>query len=369
MPGAGTKLDITTNKVDPANRGGRKRTSDRMGWLAEASIMYRLRWKRRRLLYRALRKRRQLTPVIDRTAQIGADDILAVSTVRNEIVRLPFFLDHHRKLGVRHFLFVDNDSEDGTRDYLARQPDVSLWSTRASYRLSRFGLDWMTWLQIKYAHGHWCLMLDADEILIYPHYETRPLPALTGWLERTGRRSFGTLMLDMYPKGPVRSHVYEAGENPFEALCWFDGGNYMIQKQPMHQNLWIQGGVRARAFFADNPRRAPTMGKVPLVRWHRRYVYVNSAHALLPRHLNRVYDEQGGEETSGLLLHTKFLHVIVEKSAEEKRRREHFANSALYDSYYDALTENPDLWCEASRRMTSWRQLEAMGLMSRGNWV
>lgn len=340
-----------------------------MGWLAEASTKYRLRWKRRRLLFRALRKRRQLSPVIDRTAQIAPGAILAASTVRNEAVRLPYFLEHHRKLGVQHFLFVDNASDDGTREYLAQQPDVSLWSTPESYRLSRFGLDWLTWLMIRHAHGHWCLTLDADEILIYPHHDTRPLPALIEWLERTGRSSFGTMMLDMYPKGPVKAQEYRAGEDPFEALCWFDAGNYMIQKQPAHQNLWIQGGVRARCFFAEEPRRAPTMGKVPLVKWNRRYVYINSTHALLPRDLNRVYDEGGGEETSGLLLHTKFLHTIVDKSAEEKERGEHFANSALYESYYDALVENPDLWCEASTRLKSWRQLEAMGLMSRGNWI
>ena len=340
-----------------------------MVWRTEAAIRYRLRWKRRRLLYRALRKRRQLTPVIDRTARIHPDDILAVSSVRNESARLPFFLDHHRKLGVAHFLFVDNCSDDGTDEYLAAQPDVSLWSTPHSYRLSRFGLDWLTWLQSQYAHGHWCLMLDADEILIYPHHDTRPLPALTAWLERTGRQSFGTLMLDLYPKGPLGTQTYQPGDDPMQTLCWFDRGNYTIRKQPQLQSLWIQGGVRARCFFGANPRRAPTMNKVPLVKWHWRYAYVNSTHALLPRHLNRVYDEDGGEKTSGILLHTKFLPEIVAKSVEEKARREHFANSALYDDYYDALADNPDLWCEHSSRLTGWRQLEAMGLMSRGNWI
>jgi hypothetical protein len=292
-----------------------------------------------------------------------------LSTVRNEIVRLPFFLDHHRRLGVGHFLFVDNDSDDGTRDFLAGQPDVSLWTTTHSYKLSRFGVDWLTWLQIRHGHGHWCLTLDADEILIYPHHDTRCLRALVGWLEQTGRESFGALMLDMCPKGPLRSHVYEAGADPFKALCWFDGGNYVMQKKPDLQNLWIQGGVRARRFFAERPERAPTMGKTPLVRWNRRYAYVSSAHSLLPRRLNHVYDEQGGECTSGILLHTKFLHTVVEKSAEEKERREHFANSALYDDYYDALVANPNLWCERSTRLIGWRQLEAMGLMSKGNWV
>ena len=36
----------------------------------------------------------------------------------------------------------------------------------------------------------------------------------------------------------------------------------------------------------------------------------------------------GGEMTSGILLHTKFLHTIGAKSREEKQRQEHFANSS-----------------------------------------
>ncbi|MCQ0090995.1 glycosyltransferase family 2 protein [Roseovarius sp. M141] len=336
---------------------------------ATLSMAYRLRWKRRRLLWRSFRKRRQLTSIADRTRAIRPGAILAFSTMRNEALRLPFFLDHHRKLGVDHFLIVDNDSSDGTRDYLAAQGDVSLWHTPHSYRLSRFGVDWLTWLQMRHGHGHWCLTVDADEMLIYPFHDTRPLPALTDWLDRQGVASFGALMLDMYPKGKLSAHSYAAGDDPCDTLQWFDAGNYMIQKQDRLENLWIQGGPRARLFFDENPRRAPTMGKVPLVKWDRRYAYVNSAHAILPRRLNRVYDAAGGEYASGILLHTKFLHMIKEKSAEEKQRREHFANSSLYDAYYDRLTGDPDLWCARSTRYRGWRHIEALGLMSRGTWL
>ncbi len=336
---------------------------------AQLSVAYRLRWKRRRLLWRSFRKRRQLSVVADRTGQITPRAILGFSTVRNEAIRLPYWLNHHRSLGVDHFLMVDNGSDDGTREYLADQPDVSLWHTPSSYRFSRFGVDWLTWLQMRHGHDHWCLTADADELLIYPHHDTRPLPALTEWLDRRGTPSFGALMLDMYPKGRLSAAPYAAGDDPCETLPWFDAGNYMIQKQERLQNLWIQGGPRARVFFGQAPRRAPTMGKVPLVKWHRGYAYVSSAHAALPRRLNHVYGEDGGELTSGVLLHTKFLNMVTTRSAEEKERREHFANSALYDGYYDRLTDDPVLWCSGSTRYLGWRQLEAMGLMSRGTWL
>lgn len=342
---------------------------EKTGRLGKMTMAYRLRWKRRRLLLRAWRKRRQLSMVCDRTDRISPDDILCFSTVRNEALRLPYFLDHHRRLGVGHFFIVDNGSDDGTVAYLKDQPDVSLWQTSDSYRLSRFGVDWLTWLQMRHAHGHWCLTLDADEIFIYPFHETRPLAALTEWLDDRQTASLGALMLDMYPKGPLGASDYQAGQNPTEVLQWFDSGNYSIIRQPRLENLWIQGGPRARAFFADEPRRAPTMGKVPLVKWNRRFAYVSSTHSILPRRLNHVYDENGGEKLCGVLLHTKFLPIITKKSAEEKQRGEHFANSDLYQAYYDGLIDNPDLWCANSSRYRGWRHLEALGLMSRGLWL
>ena len=335
----------------------------------EAWRAYKLRWKRLRLLARAFRKRRQLRSVVDRTDRIQAGAILAFVTIRNESVRLPYFLAHHRKLGVDHFLVVDNDSDDGSRDLLAAQEDVSLWVTGHGYKQSRFGLDWLTGLQRRHGHGHWCLTLDADEILIYPYHEDRNLQALTAELDAQGLPSFGAMMLDMYPKGPLGAQHYETGQDPIEVLSWFDSGNHVVQVQPLMRNLWIQGGARARCFFASEPRRAPTLNKVPLVRWDRGYAYVNSTHALLPRKLNAVFDETGGERISGAVLHTKFLPIVVDKAVEEQQRQQHFANSALYDDYYRSLADSPDLWCAGSSRYTGWRQLESMGLISRGGWI
>jgi Glycosyl transferase family 2 len=336
---------------------------------AAAWHAYRLRLRRRGLLVRAFRRRRDLTALADRTATIAPDDVLCFLCIRNEATRLPFLLEHNRRLGIRHFLIVDNASTDGSTALLQDQPDVSLWQTGASYKASRFGMDWLTWLLLRHGHGHWCLTVDADEVLIYPYWQTRPLPALTSWLDLQGRRSFGALTVDLYPGGPVSQAAHQPGDNPVEALPFFDSGNYQVQVQPRMRNLWVQGGARARAFFGQTPRRAPTLNKTPLVRWHWRYAYVNSTHAILPPKLNQVYDTDGGELTSGVLLHTKFLPEIIDRSAEEKARAEHFNDGAQYAAYYDRLTADPVLHCATSTRFTGWRQMEALGLLSRGGWI
>lgn len=307
--------------------------------------------------------------VADRTASIRRGDILVISTFRNEDVRLPWFLDYYRQLGVGHFLMIDNASDDDGPALLSDQSDVSLWRSEASYKRARFGVDWMNWLGSRYGHGHWCLTVDPDELLIYPFCDTRPLPALTDWLDASSIRSFPAMLLDMYPKGPLGAQPYERGTDPLQIAEWFDSGNYVIERNRRFGNLWIQGGPRARTFFAETPELAPALNKIPLVKWHRKYVYVSSTHMLLPRGLNLVYDEWGGEKASGVLLHTKFLDTFAPKAREELKRRQHYGASREYLAYAERMEESPDLWCKWSERYINWRQLEILGLMSKGNWA
>jgi len=330
---------------------------------------YRLRLKRRRFLFRAIRKRRELRPVTNRTKRIKPGDILLFSTQRNEAIRLPYFLKYYRDMGVNHFLIVDNDSTDGSVDYLADQKDVSLWTTPRSYKRSRFGVDWLNWLQMRYAHGHWTLVVDPDEFFVYPFCDTRPIRALTDWLDASSIKSFSAMLLDMYPKGRIDAQPYRAGQDPLEIASWFDSGNYTIQKNGLFGNLWIQGGPRSRVFFKDMPERSPALNKIPLVKWNRRYAYVSSTHMLLPRGLNQVYDEWGGEKASGALLHTKFLDTFTVKAMEELKRKQHYAASMEYRTYASQLQKDPDLWCKWSEKYINWRQLEILGLMSKGNWA
>jgi glycosyltransferase involved in cell wall biosynthesis len=330
---------------------------------------YRLRLRRKRGLFRAWQRGRELRALQDRTANLAGETIFVLSTLRNERVRLPYFLRYYRNLGVDHFLIVDNGSTDGSREYLAAQPDVSLWTTKGSYKRSHFGVDWLTHLQRRYCHGHWCLTVDVDEFLIYPFCETRPLRALTDWLDASAIRSFSAMLLDMYPKGPVNAQPYHEDQDPFEIAQYFDSGNYAIRRNPWQGNLWIQGGPRARVFFSDAPAKAPALNKTPLVKWHRSYAYESSTHMLLPRGLNLVYDQSGGEKASGCLLHAKFLDTFSAKANEEMERQQHYANSAEYKAYAAGMAAQPDFWCKWSEKYINWRQLEILGLMSKGNWA
>src|SRR6056297_540067 len=213
-----------------------------------------MRLKRKRAKLRAWRSHYSLKQVADRTDRIGPGDILLFSTFRDEYVRLPYFVKYYRDLGVSHFLMVDNDSDDGGREYLADQPDVSVWTTKASYKRARFGVDWLNWLQGRYGHGHWTLVVDPDEFFVYPFCDTRPIRALTDWLDVSQLRSFGAMLLDMYPKGRIDAVPYRPGQDPIEIASWFDPGNYMIAK---NNALEISGfrAAQGRGCFSETHRR------------------------------------------------------------------------------------------------------------------
>ena len=174
-------------------------------------------------------------------------------------------------------------------------------------------------------------------------------------------------LLELYPKGPLSQASYMPEQDPVEALPYFDPTGYDCTAIDRYGHVSIRGGVRRRVFFSDNPDHAPHLHKTALIRWNRRYAYISSTHIALPRRLNGGFVRL--DLPTGVLLHTKFLPNILDKSREEKHRAEHFTHAERYDLYYDGIIADPILWSEGSARYEGWEQLERLGLMRAGGWV
>lgn len=329
---------------------------------------YLLRLKRRRLVLRSWRKARELSLVSDRLDRIGATPVLAVSVIRNERPRLEYFLSYYRRMGIGHFLFVDNASDDGSADFLAQQPDCSVWLAKGSYKSARFGMDWVTHLLNRHADGRWALVVDPDEFLVYTHCDTRPVTALTDWLDGHGVERFGTMLIDMYADGPVSEARIAPGQNPFEVLRWFDPASYFFRPGNAFKTVWTIGGPRLRRFFLQNPANSPALNKTPLVRWRRGLAFASSTHTLLPRRLNINRDPAGQNGAYGALLHAKLHTGMLEKASEEALRRQHYADGREYKSYLRAVNDDATFKTSGSRQLQGWQSLEECGLIASGGW-
>jgi hypothetical protein len=310
---------------------------------------------------------RKLQPVQDLTHLIKPGARLLMTMGRDENSRIPYFLDYYRKLGVDHFLIVDNQSEIPMAEILAGEPDVSLWYTDEAYAEARFGVDWMNALLGKYAVGHWTLTVDLDEFFVFPFMGPRSYGELLSFLDDSEKPSFYTILVDMYPEGSIASAHVPAGESPLAHAPYFDRtGYYSIRGG--HKDIYVRGGPRLRAFNSNNYELAPTVQKYPLIKWHQRFTYYLSTHVAYPAMLNHVHKKH--HEPTGALLHFKFVSSFQEKIDYAIKHKNHYENSAEYEKYLQKLkaSENFTLFSPVSVKYESPESLIQANLMTAGCW-
>lgn len=289
----------------------------------------------------------------------GPTDVIAFFVVRNEAMRLPFVLDYYRQMGVRHFVVLDNGSTDKTRTILESADGCCVLRTDESYAASRCGVAWFNMLMDRFGRDHWCLCLDADELLVFPHADRIDIPTLCAWLDSAGAEGLPSLLLDMYAPGPLRKVVYQPGEDLRACFDHFDATPYSRWPIAGSPRLALTGGLRDRIFrlgrFAENPALA--LQKVPLVKWRRGIQYLASTHEVTPLRLANL---------SACLLHFKYLPDFHARAVEETRRGEHWGGASEYRMYAHLLARQPDLSLHgpSSRRYDGPEDLVQAGLMS-----
>ena len=286
----------------------------------------------------------------------AAGEIRAFLLVRNELARLPWLLAYYRALGVDRFLVLDNGSDDGTREWLLRQgPDVHLFRTEASFAASGAGMRWTNRLLDAHGVGAWCLTIDADEVLVYPHCETAPLPVLTAYLDRCGAEAMAAPMLDLYAEAPLDEVRYMPGESLIEAFPWFDATGYVRRDSNDFPYFRLHGGCRARLFY-EHAAAGPVLQKVPLIRWRPEIKYTSSKHTAFPCRL---------ADVSGMLLHFKYLPEFAAQVRAEVARGQHFLGAKEYRAYLRRLEQGEafSFMAAVSQRYRDSRQLVELGLM------
>jgi hypothetical protein len=284
--------------------------------------------------------------------QIGEGEIVLVSNCRNELARLPYFLEYYRGLGVDRFLIIDNNSDDGTTEYLQAQPDVEYFFTDASYRGALSGRLWTQELADTYAVGRWVLTADADELLVYPGIESVDLPELCAYLDDQRVRGLYAFMLDMYADVPLSEAVYRPGTDFLETCRWFEVDTYHLTPGQYPPFLKVEGGPRS-SLYDDRPQqKGPESTKVPLVKWERGFSYIASSHS---------HRQIPLADISGVLLHFKFFSSWTSVVMRDAKRGDQIG---FYDKYADEYgTSDPIYWRPESIEYRGAAQLVELGVV------
>lgn len=264
--------------------------------------------------------------------------VIVVAVARNEKVLMPHFLAHYRSLGVRHFVLVDNLSDDGTREYLLAQPDVVLYSADTEYRHSHYGVAWQQAVLGAHALGRWVVLADIDEMLVYEDCEHRPITEWLADLDEQGHDAVTTLMVDMYPQGDLAEADFEAGGTPFELAPCFDA-------QPLLRWQLGSGHYSNSEVFVSALRHRLIVDSAP-------NLYTSQKVAVF-RYAPWVRLAQGLHYASNLnvapepvaFAHFKYHAGFRQKVMQEIARKQHFNGAEEYRKYLALLAESQgSLW-------------------------
>ncbi|MBL6079505.1 glycosyltransferase family 2 protein [Belnapia sp. T18] len=318
-------------------------------------------------------------------------EVIGIVVARNEALRLGAAIRHARRLGVGPILLIDNRSTDATRDIALRTPRVHVVEAPGSFADAGFGIDWVNALLDRHARGHWVMLFDADEMLVFPGSDVPgALPRLCRHLEGCGSEGLLTVMLDCFPREPLHAVHYEAEQELLEAAPWFEPPRLRQEPEPNCPYIATYGGIRERLFFPETiptrprrflhqklynlgwrlpplrraawfarlaPLRSPNLTKLPLLRW-REGMEFRSAHAVAPLVL-------AAEQPSGVLLHFKFLQDFHARVLDAVTRNAHYDGSVEYRRYLAALKRDPDFTLHGPRslRYKGPEQLRSLGLL------
>ena len=235
---------------------------------------------------------------------------ILICVVKDDLRRIKQFVKHYRTLKINHFVFLDNDSTDGTREFLCKQDDCDVYLCNTTYS-SANRVAWLNKLIDMYGDNRWYVMVDSDEFIYYPEMEFKGINDLIAKAKQIRATRISGYLIDMYPNG----ELFELTDDDFlKQIKFFDKDSYYIHNT--YVGVSIKGGPRKRVLHVNNE-----LAKCPIFTLNANEI-VASAHYLLPRikaKYNPLWMAIG---------HYKFLDDIDSKKVKEAVETEKYAGGS-----------------------------------------
>lgn len=264
---------------------------------------------------------------------LGKNEPILLCVVKNDLEKVKLQIEYHRKIGVRHFAYIDNLSQDGTFEWLKEQSDVSLFSVSEKFHITVKDA-WKKQVTDLLGYDKWYLILDSDELFIYPGIEEKNINKYIDFLEYKKIKSTFSPMIDMYSDKKLFGRDVSPG-GIMEEYCFFDTDSYVKIKNGARYN--VRGGPRARLFSTKSNPFYCGLGKYALTKVREDMIIF--AHFNLPYKYNF-----GTKGAIAFLLHYKFLMQDSVKYMDHiKSGVMSSGGSSEYKVYMQLYEKNPEL--------------------------
>jgi hypothetical protein len=171
----------------------------------------------------------------------GPNELVVVCLVRDGRPYVRSFVEHYRSLGVKHIVFLDNGSTDGTVEALKEHDDVTVLRSKLPYE--RYNVTAKQYLIERFGRGRWILCADIDELFDYPHSDIVSLDSLLGYLNDKGYTAVAAQMLDMFPEEPLSEAAGDEDEPLKERHKFYDVSS-------VHRWSYVTNAADARDHWA-----------------------------------------------------------------------------------------------------------------------
>lgn len=247
--------------------------------------------------------------------------------IRNDINKIEYFMDYYRKLGIECFVFLDNDSDDGTRQFICEQKDTIVYQSKQQYSSAR-RVAWLNRLLAIYGQDRWCMIVDSDEFVNFIGSEKYKLTDIVKIAVSKKYKRIEGFLLDMYPKGNLFG-MEESGDF-FKKCIYFDADTYKLSVGGV--GLQITGGPRKRKFDFDC-----ILSKYPLF-YFEKDMFVASSHYIIP------FEKVRKCPVWFAVCHYKFIdEKDMEKIKEAVKKGNYAGNSIFYKKYLDVINSNGEI--------------------------
>jgi len=221
---------------------------------------------------------------------------------------LPHYLAHYRGLGVKAFL-------------------------------SENGVAWHLTLLANLRVGRWSLVVDADELLVYPNWAQTSLEDLLSGEAFKGADAARIFMLDMYPQGPLSAADFTSG-GPFAEAGFTDRTPFLREttgRGPYCNSATVTSALRHR-----------------LLPWSRPDLFVSQKYSLLkyqpwmrPSAGFHYVGDIKPSTTELIFAHFKYNAQFHQKAVNEAARKQFYNNAEEYQKYLALMSEGREVIYDA----------------------
>jgi len=261
------------------------------------------------------------------TINYAENEVIVLCLLKNGEQFIKEFIEHYFKLGVRHIVFLDNGSTDGTIEAAKKYERITILKTEIPFG-NRNNMRMRDYLINRFAKNRWSLCVDIDEFFDFPFSDIINLNKLIRYLNNNNYTALAAQMLDLFGENIVRGRkkAFYRKEHKYYTLEGLTKRDYCFENGKKVESLIkiYSGGVRSGLFGLDSV----FLTKHPLI--------FNNA-ATKRGKFGHLLKSGSPANFSAVLLHYKFTDDFFESVEEAAKKEQYFNNSFEYKKYFNAL--------------------------------